>query len=506
MKPIKAKYTEIVLLIARLIPWVFPKWLRFIAKSYSQKEQESIQHLYEKEDRIKSASLFDGSFTWKAISVVVKVDPDDLDSIRRWLKSNASPGDYNPERDDSVFESKYDRGGGYRNLGWIHFHRENRLTSLLRMEEETEFCDSCYVSLSKYSYGINYLSLYFFLKESATGMVSSVDVSEVKRYYAFASANPFSQQFRAIQHHDKRNLVEDLINENINKVCRDVVSMAKKVLRLWRITKDESKLTLIADIYRDTNEPYFVEVDECEDDSHVHVCRRSLGFFDEKISSDDSEHFLNRYVVEKNDLDALFIKSKSLEEFDQFDNFARNGLALYDSHIFISMFIDVARQQVEISEYANSALLKNSNKVETNYDILFESANKLESLRENILAIQKEIPHGCSESYSDSAKRIAKYRLKLADKLKASIDRRLSGLNSEMQVQNLRFNRRYSLLVGVLIVVQILLAALTIDWDNLEDRFNSSFLRHEDVVLKQSSMETDEHNKLLQPTANASAE
>lgn len=497
MKPIKAKYTEIVLLLARLIPWVFPKWLRFIAKSYSRKEQESIQHLYEKEDRIKSASLFDGSFTWKAISVVVKVDHDDLDSIRRWLKSNASPIDYNPRRDDSAFENKYDHGGGYRNLGWIHFHKENRLTSLLRMEEETEFCDSCYVSLSKYSYGINYLSLYFFLNESATGMVSSVDVSEVKRYDAFASVNPFSQQFRAIQHHDKRNLIEDLINENINKVCSDVVGMAKKVLSLWRITKDESKLTLIADIYRNTNEPYFVEVDECEDDSHVHVCRRSLGFFDEKISSDNSEHFLSRYVVENNDLDALFIKSKSLEEFDQFDNFARKGLTLYDSHIFISMFIDVARQQVEVSEYANSALLKNTNKVEKNYDILFESTNQLESLRENILAIQKEIPHSCRESYSDSAKRIAKYRLKLADELKASIDRRLSGLNSEMQVQNLRFNRKYSLLVGVLIVVQILLAALTIDWDNLEERYNSSFLRQEDVDLKQSSTETDEHNKLL---------
>lgn len=503
MKPIKAKYTEIVLLLARSIPWVFPKWLRFIAKSYSRKEQESIQHLYEKEDRIKSASLFDGSFTWKAISVVVKVDHYDLGSIRRWLKSNASPGDYNPERDDSVFENKYGHRGGFRNLGWIHFHRESRLTSLLRMEEETEFCDSCYVSLSKYSYGINYLSLYFFLKESATGMVSCVDVSEVKRYYTFASANPFSQQFRVIQHHDKRNLVEDLINENINKVCSDVVSMAKKVLRLWRITKDESKLTLIADIYRDTNEPYFAEIDECDDDSHVHVWRRSCKYLDEKISNDNSEHFLSRYVVEKNDLDALFIKSKSLEEFDQFDNFARNGLALYNSHIFISMFIDIARQQVEISEYANSALLKNSKKVETNYDILFESTNKLESLRENILAIQEDIPHGCSEPYSDSAKIISKRRLMLVDKLRASIDRRVSGLNSEMQVQNLRFNRKYSLLVGVLIIVQILLAALTIDWGTLVERINSSFHKHEDVVLKQSSTETDEHNKNLVWDADA---
>ena len=168
MKPIKAKYTEIVLLLARTLPWVFPKWLQFMSKGYSRKELDSIQQLYEKEDLIESASLLDGNFKWKAVSVVVKVDHDELDLIRRWLKSNASPGDYNPERDDAAFKNRYDSEGGCRSLGWIHFHKEDRLTSLIRMEEETKFCDSCYVSLSKYSYGINYLSLYNFSNNKIT--------------------------------------------------------------------------------------------------------------------------------------------------------------------------------------------------------------------------------------------------------------------------------------------------------------------------------------------------
>lgn len=508
MKPIKAKYTEIVLMLARIIPWVFPRWLRFIAKSYSRKERESIQYLYEKEDQIKYVSLLDGDFKWKAISVVVKIDHNELDSIRRWLKSNASPGDYNPERDDAVFKNRYDHGNGYINLGWIHFNKEDRLPSLVRMEEQTKFCNSCYISLSNYAYGTNYLSLYFFLKDSATNMVCNVDVSEIKRYYTFVSANPFSQQFRAIQHHDKWNLVEELINENINKVCSDVICMAKKVLSLWQITKNKSKLTLIADIYRDTDEPYFIEANKCEGEegNHTYVCRRNFGFFDEKISGDVSEHFLSRHVVEKNDLDVLFIKNKKLEKFNQFDNFAMDGLALYDSHIFISMFIDVAKQQVEISEYANLALLKNSNKVEKNYDILFESTNKLELLRDNILAIQQEIPLGCIKSYSVSSKRIAMHRLKLADKLKESIDSRLSGINSEMQVQNLRFNRKYSKLVGLLIIIQIALATLTIDWDKLDDRIGYLALKYCVDKKGHSTDEGDKYNKLLKPTANMSTE
>ncbi|MBS4068914.1 MAG: hypothetical protein KGZ62_09950 [Sulfurimonas sp.] len=466
MKPLKAKYTEIVLSLARILPWIFPKWLRYIAKGYSRKELESIQHLYEKEDWLKTASLLDGKFRWKAISVVVKIDHKELDSVRRWLKSNASPGDYNPERDDNAFRSRYDDGGRYRHIGWIHFHKEDRLNSLVRMEIDTKFCDSCYTSISMFSYGINYLSLYFFLKESATEMVCEVDVSEIKRYYSFSSINPLSQQFKAIQHHSKLNIIEDLINKNINIVCADVVVAASEVLKLLGIKKTNSDLVLTADIYRDTDEPYFIEDGETcnKEKSYIQICRKSYGFFDEKISSEPSDNFLSRHVVEKNNLDVLFIKSQCIESFSQFYNFAKNGLALYDSHLFISMFIDVTKKYEEISELAKTALLKNSNKIEKNYDILFESASKLDLLKENIIAIKNDIPLSCIAAYSDSAKKIAEYKLELVDKLKEAINSRLAGLNSEMQIENLRFNRFYSLLVGFLIVIQIALAALTIDW------------------------------------------
>lgn len=511
MKPIKAQYTESILLLARVVPWIFPKWLRFMAKGYSRKELESIQHLYEKEEAIKTASLLDGEFKWKAISVVVNIDHKELDSIHHWLKSNASPGDYNPERDDSVFKNRYDNGGGYRNLGWVHFHKEDRLTSLVRMELKTNFCDSCYASVSMFSYGVNYLSLYFFLKEAATEMVSKVDVSEINRYYSFSSVNPFSQQFKAIQHHDKRNIVEDLINKNINNVCSDVVFAAIEILSLWGIKKTKSDLSLIADIYRDTNEPYFVNDGGLDDIDHeeynqILISRISHGLFDEKISTEPSDSFLSSYVVEKNNLDALFIKSKSSEAFSQFDNFAKNGLAIYDSHIFLSMFIDTAKQYKSISDFANMALLKNPNKIEKNYDTLFESANRLDSLKENHLAINQAIPHSCSRTYSDRAKAISEHKLTLVNNLKKAIDRRLVGLNSEMQVENLRFNRKYSLLVGLLIVVQIGLAAHTIYRERLSDHVSSSLQEADRKEKKEAMVDKDKHDKLLQPTANASAE
>lgn len=500
MKPIKAKYTEIVLLLARILPWFFPKWLQFMAKGYSRKERNSIHRLNKKEDLIESASLLDGNFRWKAISVVLKIEHDELDLIRRWLNSNASLSDYDPERDDASFKNRYDSGGFHRDLGWINFNKGKMIFPLISMEEETKFCDSCYVTFSNYSYGINYLSLYFFLKDSATEMICNIDVREVKRYYTFASVNPFAKQFRSIRHHGKRNLVDELINKNIDTVCSDVVFMCTKILRIWKIKKSKTELSLIADIYRDTNVPYFIDKKEIKDDDgkHVNFLRRDFGFFDDKISQDTSENFLSTHVVDKNNLDAFFVKSKAMDSFDQFDNFPIRGLTFYDSHIFISMFINLAKQQTKISEYANLALLKNSNKVEKNYDILFKSKNKLESLRENILAIQNDIPNSCKSSYEVSAMRIAKNRLTLVENLKESIDRRLSGLNSEMQVQNLRFNRIYSWLVGVLIVIQILLAALTIDWEKFNKKLDYGVLNNKEVDSKQSVENKGKHNNVFQ--------
>ena len=91
--------------------------------------------------------------------------------------------------------------------------------------------------------------------------------------------------------------------------------------------------------------------------------------------------------------------------------------------------------------------------------------------------------------------------LTCSNTLTLKICRRLSGLNSEMQVQNLRFNRRYSLLVGLLIVIQILLAALTIDWGKLDDKLGSGIPNIKGMDSKQSADDKVEHNNALQRTS-----
>lgn len=475
-KPIKAKLTEALFYSARMAPWIFPRWLSSTAESYSRESLGALNKFYERDDRIKTASLLCGDFHWKAIGVVVAIDHHDLDLIRRWLKSNAHPFNYNASRDDEIFKTRYEGGSLYRNLGWIKFDRKQGMDTLLAMEMATSFCKSCYATISMFSYGVNYLSLYFMLDDAATNKVCDVDVSNIARYYSLCSVNPFSKQFKAVQHSDKRGLIEKTLNHNINLVCSEVCAAAIAVLNLWGIDKSRQDLQLVGDFYRDTDQAYFSSsLDEgASNETHEYICKKNFDILDEKITSDTAVNFFTRTLVEGNELDAVFIKSKKQSSFEVFDNFLTQGLALYDSHLFIATFFDVAKRHSEIAGFADTALLKNKNKVEVNYDILFKAANKLDLLKENIAAIAHAIPRGCTREYAEKARAIADYRLSRANQLKDAIDRRLTVLNSEMQVENLRFNRRYSWLVGLLILVQIGLAALTIDWGKINSQNSAS--------------------------------
>jgi hypothetical protein len=130
MKPLKAHYTEAVLYIARSIPWIFPKWLRNVSINYSRENQDSLKHLYEKDNKLKTASLLDGEFIWKAVSIVTRIDHEELKLIHKWLKNKTSPGNYNASLDANSFSTKYDHGGGFRNLGWIQLNQEDRIAVL----------------------------------------------------------------------------------------------------------------------------------------------------------------------------------------------------------------------------------------------------------------------------------------------------------------------------------------------------------------------------------------
>ena len=290
--------------------------------------------------------------------------------------------------------------------------------------------------------------------------------------------NPLSKQFRVIEHHDRRNNIGYIIRKNINSICSDTKIAAFKLFKLWGIKKEINDLVIVADIYRDDNIPYFIDKEDPvgfnrSETEYVLIDRKFHAYSDNHISNDKSESYCSTFAVKGTELDALFIKSKRSDSFDQFNDFSKKGLTIYDSHLFLSMFIDISKQYKKSSNYVNASLLKNNNKPENNYDTLSSAGLMIEGLKENIHAISSSIRDSCKDAYAEYAKEIASHQLELVKNLKEAIDKKRTVTNDEIQVQNLRFHRRYAYLVGFLVIIQILLAILTIDWGKTLNGINS---------------------------------
>ena len=469
MKPFKARGTRIIFKLINVVPWIFRKRLVEQANYYLSDRSKSLR---DKENNFENCSFLEGDFSWKAVGVVVRVDHFEFELIRRWMKNNAPPGDYNPKFDNEFFSTKFVDRNYSRPLGWISFREKLFHKPLMEIDLPESLCKYCFISFNGLPNGFTYLSMYFFLLPEATSKIKYASVCEIERYVNFQSLNPFSKRFKIIEHHGRSANIIKFIKNNLNLVLEDVKLATTQILNTWRIKKNSDQLITVADFYRDSDTSYFFTPDIQQ--NHNEVSRDSetlfvlLGrndyFCDSGLSSDPCENYC---VVREHDgyhLDAFFIKSQSHRNLKGKDNFAEINLDISESHLFLSLLLDCHNQYKNIANYATVALLpKNNIDLEVRYKILFDSLLKLDSLHENILAIEKHINFACMEEYKVSSKEIIQRLQENVQELRLSIDNRMHRSNAELKIEDIKFHRNYSRIFSILVIAQIILAALTVD-------------------------------------------
>lgn len=448
-----------------LIP--LPKSLKETAEAFSRNGNFN-------DKDYQRASVLSGDFIWKAISIVLPISPSELKSLDDWLNKNASRAVYH--RNNNHISTMYDSDGGFINFGTINFTEPSSFGFLANLNMHGYFCTSCYLSVSKFPYGINYLSLYFKLNDSATEAIKDIDVSTVNGYCELASLNPFKKEFKNISICYKSKVLRELTSEKINDVCSDVIKCTQKLLNIWNIKKQSAELELIADIYRNTNEKYFTDaINETVtlsdvDSQYIRITRNGHAFCDQKLSLDDTENFLCSDAVDDTKLNAIFIKSKIKSPPSYTTNdFISAPLNIHGSHLIISVLFSIEKQYTCISKSVNNYLIKESRKPDITYNKLLKSQKRLDSLKEKITAFGKYSLMHCEKRYQERTSQIAYNIANQIDTLNGAIEKRLSRLNSEIQANNLMFNRRYSIIVGVLIIIQIIFAVLSVDFNRFKE-------------------------------------
>lgn len=462
MKPHIARYTEIIMLAARIAPLFFPAWLRTMAKEYQKDKDAIAEHLHRR--KVSTISFIRGDFTWKGVSVVSRLDSDEIEKLHKWYKQK-NPTGYLSDFDLEWFQTRFDKVGGFRPIGWIGLKSHNALYRIASLNLQNNCCDSCYATITRASHGIAYLSLYFMLNEDATKKIRNLDVSDIEGYYCFQKFNFYAN--RGIEHHAQDDAASFELRKNIESVCTDVKAATTQILNWWGIKPKNKHLVLVADLYRDTDEPYFVKERPSE---AVQVGTESVyidrwhSFYDDNLSDDPSESYCHHQLHKDISFDALFIKSKKSENFEKWEYFPAQASEIHNSHLFYSLIWEAMKQYESIASYSNLALLVNKNSIEHNHNTLFKSKSDLNQLKNQLTGIFGLIGHYCRTVYAAHAKTILKLQLQHIKSLEISIDSRIATLDKQIQLQNLKFNKRYSWAVGFLVFVQIVLAVLTGDW------------------------------------------
>lgn len=291
MKPFKAHFTKQVFKVVNFLPWLFPKWLSLNSKLFLEMSLDN--EFRKREDELKFGSFFDDTVLWKALSVTVQISHDDIKSIHTWLKNK--PFKYDPEIDSHIFSTNYTRSNSHKSLGWITLNKKQIANLLADIKCDSMNYNSCYVSLDLLPRGFSYLTMYFLLSDKATSKISDIDTSSVERYENFNSFNPLSKKFKIIEQHSRNEGIELLIKNNFNEIINECKSISITILKLWNIDKNKDYFNIIADFYRNCNEPYFYdlnkEINYEQKNSHLFLINKFMSCYDLNISNEKQEVF-----------------------------------------------------------------------------------------------------------------------------------------------------------------------------------------------------------------------
>lgn len=465
MKPFKAKYTELVLYLAGRVPFLFTRRLRYSGRHHLESMTSADSEFKSADKSIRFASLFSEHMVWKGVSLVAAINRSELRKIHKWMKSQkSSAGNYHESHDRSV-ESTDLVNSGWSNLGLISFGAKY-FNSVGELDLLTTLPQGCLVTILKLPKGVIYLSLYISLEKSAIDRIFKVDVSDVKNYKVFQSLNPLSPRFSVIEYHSRRGISTQIIYNNARSVIAEARQAAAAVLEVCGVKKNIVDFATVIDFYRDGTNPYFTDEPEFlpSDDRENVIYEPSRGrFLCTEICNDQTEEYLENYISEDLGVDGVFIKSEdfsSSPEYGKYVDFMHSASDYYTYILYVSEVFIQFRKCMAAVDPVFSGYKKNARR---DLEILIDVSLQLNVVEERLKALQEGVHWSDKKYWLFTHKRIEILMGKVAG-LRADIDRRKELNNGELQLSNLVWVKRYSILVGFLVVLQIALSMLTVDW------------------------------------------
>lgn len=456
----KKNFTAFILRIAKYTPFVFPDGVVFFSKDSGA--GRDVPYSSKKDKKIKRISYFSGDFKWKAITLSSIVTKKEVSILEKNL-DNLEFHSFLREHAKLSKTSIEDHGCFNYGIGSFNINRQANYDALGSLFVKNDLFSGVYVSLFKSPSGLFVLTYYFFMTDKATDLIKSVDVSDLVCFREFVGFNIYKRKNMALRTVDRKIQAAYRIELNNMKVINEAKSIVGKLGDKLGLVPTE--FVIGSEYYKDQEEPYFNDAYISESFSGEEIYYISSSRHDELNYSDDpSEHYFRTPSFRKQIFDFSYLLCKKNNQFEQFDNFQKRYYQCYEDHlVFVPLYIlhkEISRIIETISNVISSERIKDLAK---HHDIVYDCLSQTETFKKWIGEIEADYKFHADEKYHRVLGAFIKRQKARVGDLYTSTKTFYSLSENRVQVENIRYSKRNSKFILWLVIIQIILASITID-------------------------------------------
>ncbi|MFM5583601.1 hypothetical protein ACET8Y_12880 [Aeromonas veronii] len=461
------------------LPLFFSNRIVFTAKSVIEDDAQKKRFMLECEC-IKTYSFLDPRLSWKlkAISSVCTISADQVNKLHAW-RGKTSPIYFGTANKSSINDESI------LNVGHFTTNKKNSFDAVF-LGVKSELVKCCSVSLIGCSNGTYYLSMYWYLSDEATLLVKDVDISKLENNKVkYLTCNPFSNLYGVCSWEDKVSQANKIIVENFDVINTELSFLEKKLMNILNIGRHAVTVRSLDVLVKD-NEPYFLseelyrsmcnsmEFSKAELDFRVDECligRAPLHDVFLAYKKIEEKEFLVKVIprIDSFPFKQTFIKSENLTQDEQADasylTYESSSCHVSNSHNVLAIYYLAENKFKKMSDSYSDCILNGDVNPEKNYDLLYKAFIEVDSIEQQIknsIGRTSSIAYICARN--DYVLRLSILCRSLLDRVKEvkdDVERRKNNANELVQYENLKYQRKNSILVVMLAIVQILLAYIS---------------------------------------------
>lgn len=410
-----------------------------------------------------SASFFQDDFSWKGINVSLRITSLEKNCVFKWIsKNNPSSSHWQKaSNEDNNLNNAY---SSY-NLGTVSVNDSRSFPDLQSVYVDNDFFSSVFISMISLPSGLCILTFYFNLNDSATHLIKNVNVKGLSTYSSFPGYNIFSKKNRYTISYDSASQSEDVLINNFNVAISSAKEVVSHLLKQMKCNIKDFVIT--SDFYMDQDKPYFgtISRDEQHEVKELALITPWADFSDMRYSTDPNEHFISVDRFKELEINYIYLLCKKSNTFGQFNNYPRRSYSIGDAHM---VFIAPCVLDLEINLITKriNFVGQRQNKISSYHDELFTCVSFMEEMKSWVHDHERNNRLMVNPKYKPVLKSMTGKLTGKSERILELSKRLYAHSKNRVEVSNIKYTQANSFVVLILILLQIILAAMTIEWND----------------------------------------